>query len=321
VSQRFDVRSFLAGDVAGAAALLAARHAAQRQVWLALNPAYEDPAQTEPLIRELLEREHASGTVAVSDGAPVAYVIGTRKSDDTWGAHVWVEDAGSAASSADALRLAYADAAAAWVEDGRTRHYVVAPATDRQLVDAWFRLGFGLQHVHALQPAPGSDFQPVERPGLTLRGAEERDIEALVALDPILHEDSARSPIFSSVPVPTPAESRAEIIDDIENPIFTPIVAEHDGRVVATATACSLEISNTITAMMRPVRAGFLGYAAAAPDARGLGAGRALADAVLAFARAPRRTRAGTQALVERRFRLEGVAAQYLALYEGALAA
>jgi glycosyltransferase involved in cell wall biosynthesis len=48
---------------------------------------------------------------------------------------------------------------------------------------------------------------------------------------------------------------------------------------------------------------------------------RALADAILGFARSPRRASEATLALVERRFRLEGVTAQYLALYEGALAA
>lgn len=36
---------------------------------------------------------------------------------------------------------------------------------------------------------------------------------------------------------------------------------------------------------MRPVSAGFLAYAAVAPDARGLGAGRTLGDACLVWAR------------------------------------
>lgn len=283
--QRFEVRPIGRQDVAGAAVLLAGRHAAQRRAWPALNPSYEDPAVTGPLVAELLEREHASGAIALSDGAPVAYVIGTRKSDDTWGANVWVEDAASAASDPDALRLAYAAAAERWVGDGRTRHYVVAPATDDGLVDAWFRLGFGLQHVHALQPAPSPDFRPAERSGVTLRDAQESDIDALIGLDPILPTHSGRSPIFSTVPIPSAAESREEIVQDITDPRFAPIVAEHDGRLIATATACSLEVSNTNTPMMRPASAGFLGYAAVADDARGLGAGRALADAVLAWSR------------------------------------
>ena len=31
---------------------------------------------------------------------------------------------------------------------------MIVPATDPALVDAWFRLGFGHQHVHAIREAP-----------------------------------------------------------------------------------------------------------------------------------------------------------------------
>ena len=41
-----------------------------------------------------------------------------------------------------------------WVEEGRTSHYAIVPAGDAALIDAWFRLGFGQQHVHAIREAP-----------------------------------------------------------------------------------------------------------------------------------------------------------------------
>lgn len=62
-------------------------------------------------------------------------------------------------------------------------------------------------------------------------------------------------------------------------------MVEHRGRIVGTATACSIEVSHGHTRMMRPRRCGFLGFAAVLPEAQGLGVGRALGEAVLGWSR------------------------------------
>ena len=49
--------------------------------------------------------------------------------------------------------------------------------------------------------------------------------------------------------------------------------------------ACSLEKSAGSIGLSRPDNAGYLAYAAVLPAARGLGTGRALGDAVLAWSR------------------------------------
>ena len=54
------------------------------------------------------------------------------------------------------MRDLYALAAARWVDEGRTSHYAVVPSDERGLVDAWFRVGFGQQHVHAIREVPTS---------------------------------------------------------------------------------------------------------------------------------------------------------------------
>jgi GNAT superfamily N-acetyltransferase len=215
---------------------------------------------------------------------PAAFVLGTRR-DSTWGANVWVEDAGSAGSDPEALRLAYASAAAQWADEGRTSHYVVVPATDVPIVDAWFRLSFGLQHVHALREAPALDFQPAARPDIKVRPAKHSDMARLVELDVAFPQHSATSPIFSPIKIPMPHESRQEIEQDLTDARFSPFVVEHAGRIIGTATAASIEVSNSNTKLMRPPSCGFLGFAVVDPEARGLGAGRALADAVLAWSR------------------------------------
>lgn len=215
---------------------------------------------------------------------PVAYVLGAPK-DASWGANVWVDDAGSAGSDPEAIRLAYADAAARWRAAGLTHHYVVTPANDAAIVDAWFRLSFGLQHVHALRELPPADYVARSQPGLVIRPAERRDVDALVTLDPVLPSHVNGAPVFSHVAIPSPEEALQEVEQDFDDARFSPFVAEHDGRVIGAATFCSLDVSNGTTPMMRPVSAGFLGYAAVAPDARGLGAGRALGEACLVWTR------------------------------------
>ncbi len=54
-------------------------------------------------------------------------------------------------------------AAGAWVATGRTNHHVLVPATDAALVDAWFRLDFGQQHLHAVREPPRHGFAVIPR--------------------------------------------------------------------------------------------------------------------------------------------------------------
>ena len=281
---RLQSRPFTSDDIPAAADLLAARHRRHRRAWPALDERYQSVDATRALIAELFARDGASGAIVHVGAEPQAFVLGAPR-DASWGANVWVEDCGSATETPDAVRLAYSTAVAKWAGEGRTGHYVVVPATDEPIVDAWFRLSFGLQHIHGVQEAPGTDFQPAPGADLTIRLAEQRDIAALVEMDPVLPAHSGQSPIFSPRPSPTAAESRQEVEQDLTDSRFTALVVEHDGRVIGTATACSLEVSNGNTSMMRPRRCGFLGYAVVSPDARGLGAGRALSDAVLAWSR------------------------------------
>jgi GNAT superfamily N-acetyltransferase len=281
---RYEVRPFAATDIPAAAELLAARHSRHRAAWPALNPLFEDPVATRSLIAALFERPGASGSLTHLDGRAMAYVLGAHR-EGSWGANVWVEDAGSAGTDPEAVRLAYAHAAAGWAAAGWTKHYVVTPATDSPVVDAWFRLGFGLQHIHALRDLPPADFVARARPGLVVRPAQRGDVDAIVALAPVLPSHSALSPVFSAVSIPSPEEARSEAEEELDDERFTPYVAEYEGRVVGGATFCALEASNGNTLMMRPRSCGFLGYAAVAPDARGLGAGRALGEACLLWSR------------------------------------
>ena len=287
MARGLELRAFAADVIDDAARLLAARHRAQRLLEPGLSPAFEDPGAARAEIEALAGRDDASGAVATLGGAVAGYLLGTPRSVATWGANIWVEGAGQAVADGqqELVRDLYGLAAARWVEEGRTSHSAVVPATDPTLVDAWFGVGFGQQHVHAIRevPAAGEAFRVPD--GLVIRRAVRADIPVLAALEVELPIHQGRSPVFSRLTPPSLDATQAELEADFDDPRFEILVAEHEGRVIGSAVGCSIEESSEHVGLTRPPDAGFLGFAAVLPETRGLGAGRALGEAVIAWSR------------------------------------
>jgi GNAT superfamily N-acetyltransferase len=282
---RPQLRPFESGDVEPAGVLLAGRHAAQRRTQPLLSARFERPTVATAEVAAAWASEGASGAVATDgDGRVLGYLLGVPKSSPSWGPNVWVESAGIALSEEvdrEVARDLYAAAAAVWVAVGRTAHYVLLPSHDGALVDAFFRLAFGLQHVHAVR-APGA--VPAPAPGLVVRPAVRTDIPALALIDTMLPEHQRRSPVFSAGPPDRIDERLADWEESFDDPAYAVFVVERDGAVVGSSVGCALERSTAHSGPARPDEAGFLGFAAVLPQARGTGAGRAVGDAVIAWA-------------------------------------
>ncbi len=284
-SRPVQIRPFEERDLDGAAGLLAARHRRHRLAEPLLDPAYETPAAARLEIESLLAADSATAWAASAGGSLVGFLIGISKDPATWGGNVWVEAAGHAATGPAVVRALYAVAAEAWVDAGRANQHVLVPAADEDLVEAWFSLDFGQQHLHAVREPPPASFGVVSQSALVIRRAKRADLPALAELDLVLPRHSRLAPVFSHFPIQPIEEVRAELEQDFDDPRFTTFVAEAGGRVVGTATGCSIEESSANTSLIRPARAGFLGYAAVLPEARGLGVGRALGETILAWGR------------------------------------
>ncbi len=284
-SVRTQIRPFEASCIDEAAALLAASHRRHRTLSPGLDPAFEALPRARAELERLAAADGASGAIAVRGRRLSGYLLGVELDRSIWGSNAWVASAGHAVDEPETVRELYREAASGWVEAGRDRHYVLVPSSDPELIDAWFRLGFGQQHAHALRRAPDPSFRAWQPAGLTIRRAERSDITELAVLDRALPEHQVASPVFSHLRVPDLEEVRAEIEADFDDPRFANFVAVQDAHVVGSATGCSIEESSINTGLIRPARAGLLGYAAVLPEARGLGAGRALGEAVLVWAR------------------------------------
>jgi GNAT superfamily N-acetyltransferase len=277
---RLEIRPFSAEFVAPAGALLAERHRAHRAAEPLLPPQYEDPETAAAAVEGLGSAEDASGAVALRNGDVVGFLLGTRKSDETWGPNVWVEPAGHAVRVAEDLRDLYAGAAARWFEEGRMRHYALVPAFDPPLVEAWARVGFGQQHAHGIREVPEATW-PVGT-----RLAEERDIDALVDQTPLLSDHQERSPVFAvGLRRETREEIRADIATDLPKEEIGDLVFERDGRVVGAFQIAPVELASAHSTLARPDGAAILGWAATEPAVRGSGAGLALTEASFAWAR------------------------------------
>lgn len=257
-------RPFSDAALDSAAALLAARHARHREA----EPLLPDDIDFRAEVEALWRQPGASGAVSES-----GYLIGAPREDPVWGPNVWVELAGHSVEEAEAARDLYALAAQRWVGEGNTRHYVIVPAADASLVDAWFRLGFGQQHAVGLREVPGEIAWPHR-----IRPARGDDVDPLVALAPLLADHQALPPVFG--PGRTgwdEAELRSKIVEDVA--AGDVLVAEREGSLVGC-----VYLAEARADLHRP-RAAFLAWAAIVPEARGSGLGLALTQASLAWAR------------------------------------
>ncbi len=279
------IRPFDSGDLDAAGELLAARHRRHRAAEPLLDPAFENAAVARTAIATLLDADKASGLAMERGGDLVGYLVGVSKDEATCGGNVWVEAAGHAVVEPSIVRELYAAIAGDWVAAGRTNHHVLAPASDAALVEAWFNLDFGQQHVHAVREVPDRSFGVIPRSEVVVRRATREDIDPLIELERVLPVHLRGSPVFSRLAPSDPADVRAELEEDLGGSTFTYWVAEHEGRVIGSAIGCSLEVSPGHQGPNRPPKAAFLGYAAVLPDARGVGAGKALGETVLAWAR------------------------------------
>ena len=262
--------------------LLAERHRRHRTQQPLLPSRYEDAEAAEAEVVAAWKAEGASGAVALRDGEVVGFLVGAPRTSPLWGPNVWVEAAGQAVEEAEVLRDLYAAAASRWVEKGHKAHYALVPTHDESLVRAWFRLGFGQQQAHAVRAVPTG--RPAPPPHLPVRPARLEDVPALAPLALELPRHQATAPTFSAGEMPTLEEAAEEWREDLEDPGFACFVAEHDGQVVGCAVGCSVEKSGAHAGLARPDNAGLLAFAAVSPPARGLGAGRALGNAVLGWA-------------------------------------
>jgi ribosomal protein S18 acetylase RimI-like enzyme len=290
---RLELRPFADEHLDAAAELLTERHRRHRAVEATLPARFEDAAAAREEVEKAWRREGASGAAALVDGRLAGYLLGAPDDEAHWGGpNVWVGHAGHAAADPELARDLYGFSAQRWVDEGRPRHYVQVPASERELLEAWNRVCFGLQHAAGIREVPDVPW-PVG-----VREARPDDLEGVFELTPLIREHQSAAPVFSAnLRVETPAETRAAIVEEITNEEIGTLVAEAGGRLVGGFIVAAAEQAgdapHAFAGLARPERAAYLAWAVTRPEARGSGAGVALTEASFAWAR-----RAGYETMV-----------------------
>lgn len=275
---RLELRPFAEDHIDAAGALLAARHREHRAVERLLAERFEDAGETRAEVSSLWAEEHASGAVALRDGQVVGFLLGTQKDVRTWGANVWVEAAGYAAEDAEVVRDLYAFSAQRWFDEGRTRHYALVPRLDEH-IEAWFRLSFGVQQAHGIQEVHAHAWPP------HTRRAEPSDLEAMIALAPLVSDHHELAPVFSGIAWDEDAdELRSMLAADIADAAVGELVYEQDGHPVAGFELAPVDRVAMHRGLAQPDAAVCITWGASLPEVRRSGAGVALMGAAQAWA-------------------------------------
>src|SRR5919201_3131360 len=282
---RLELRPFAEEHLDAAAELLAERHRRHRTAEAILPARFEDAAAAREEIEAAWRRDGASGAIGFLDGRLAGYLVGAPDDEAHWGGpNTWVGHAGHAAAEAELVRDLYGFAAQRWVDEGRPRHYVQVPVSEPELLDAWYRVGFGQQHAAAVTEVPDVPWPE------GVREATPDDLEGVFELTPLIREHQSSAPVFSANRrVETPEETRAAIVEEITNEEVGTLVAEAGDRLVGGFIVAAAEQSgdgpHAFSGLARPERAAYLAWAVTRPDVRGSGEGVALTEACFVWAR------------------------------------
>jgi predicted N-acetyltransferase YhbS len=252
-----------------AAALLGARHARQREA----EPLLPGDVDFRAEIEKEWRQEGASGVFAGD-----AYVIGAASefAGISW---LRVGIAGQAIEGdRERMRVLYAAAAQRWVDEGHTRQAVFVPSSDSELVDAWFRLGFGGSATLAVRetgPVVDEAFEAV----VEIRRGTPDDFGEAARLERELSSAMQPAPSFSEIPLQSLEEIEAEWREDEDLDKYELFVAERDGRIVG-----HILLYRRPHDLRVPRESIDLAQASTEPEARGTGVGRALTAHVIRWA-------------------------------------
>ena len=278
-----EIQAFSDDYLGDAAALLAARHVRHVEVEPLLSARWSEPAAAGDELARVWNVDNASGAVALRGGRLVGYLVGAPRDEPIWGENVWVEAPGHAVEEAEVVRDLYGFAAARWVDEGRPRHYVLVPASEEELLQAWWRVSFGKQHAHGVREVP-ADTRTAIPDGFAIREPDVAEIEDLIDIDLALPAHQRGSPVFGGRARYTREESHAEWLETLERGEEKILIGAQNGRAVACWAVVPIERSSEHRGLLAPDKAGFLGFAATLPAARGSGIGVALTEAALNWA-------------------------------------
>jgi GNAT superfamily N-acetyltransferase len=215
IQKELEIVPLAAAHLETAAVLTADRYRDERARNPLLHEKYEDPVTVRPLLD--YNREKQTGVAAVRSGKTAGFITSLPFSN--WGIPaVWIPDWGHGAEKPDRgylYRRMYAALAEQWVGKGHLKHAVSTFAGERDILDAWSSLGFGITNIDALR-----NIKSLSGPitSYEIRKAGPEDFDILMKFRDALAHHLTMTPIFLFIPPEarekSAAEFRQQLIDD-----------------------------------------------------------------------------------------------------------
>ena len=259
-----------------------ARSRHERRRKCPLLPAGLDDATTATRILE----EQGPGVVALAqDGSLAGFLFAERRVDPVWGTSVVVDpDRYALAPGVDARVLARLyDAGIGPLAHGAGEHRVHCPSFDAGMLQAWFRLGYGMEQAYAAARLKDMDEHFAATGGLEIRRARGGDEEVLAGLSPLIATMQAGSPVWAGAPASYLAALREGFQELATDPEAIVLLAFRGARAVgyqAWFPAASHPVDGKTEGAVE------LSVGATIPGERGTGVGRALTARGVSEARA-----------------------------------
>jgi len=260
-----------------AGALLARRHACNRERLPLLPERFADPATAVKAVESLWQEKYRSGYAAFRGGRMTAYLIGTTTTQP-WGRSGYVYLPGYAQAAeepAAVIQDLYARLGEDWVKRGCFNHYLYVSAADGAAIEALFDTGFGKERVDALLDLGAAEIPEVDAPpGVTIRQAGHGDSEHLANLSNIIFRALAAPPYWHPTIPEDWEELRAgwaELAEDQEWTVWLALAEQEALGTVGFRPEWEAD-----TQMLASPRTTYLSVAATRPDVRGRGISTAL---------------------------------------------
>lgn len=217
-----------------AAALLIERYRAGRRDNPLWPDGYQTAAELEPLFG--YRKEEQVNVAALVDGRVTGFM--TSLPIEPFGLPVvYLPDWGHAAAPPERgyiYRRMYAELSRYWVGKGYLKHAFFAFPDERDVLDALFHSGFGMNGIDAVRDLSPV---PVKNNGVKIRRADLKDIDVLMEMRRKLSAHLRRPPVFAFVPgsaVEAGAEEFRKQIEDGKNAVF---LAEENGKAIGVMRA------------------------------------------------------------------------------------
>jgi GNAT superfamily N-acetyltransferase len=262
-----------------AATLACARYRALRRHAPLMPVRYEAVEAMLPLLHDLAGR--APGVAAIRGSRLIGFLGAFMLPEFRGQPGAFSPEWGHAADPADSRRIyeeMYTHLAAGWVAGGCPMHLVGLMSHERDSLETWQWLGFGLCTIDAIR-----DLRPVQgaTAGVEIRRARLEDAETVMALDEALHRHLAAAPIFFLDEEDHELAYHQAWLQDPANALWLAYNGADAiaclGQGPASPEACDLIADEGTTSIVS---------AFTKPRARGQGLAMALLDEALAWARA-----------------------------------